>query len=134
MKILMKPKILQASLEATWNQAKHQGFWATWAQLIDLTDPRGEINAYKVHNLKFVIFIPKFPLLQILGLSQTATQAEVTSRWRALSRDNHPDKIKGTEEERRQAQEKFMEIQQAYEILSKAKNRRQRRNRKSDES
>lgn len=104
---------LKASLIATWNQAMHQGFWATWAQLIDLTDPRGEINAYK-----------------ILGLSQTATQTEVTSRWRALSRDNHPDKIKGTEEERRQAQEKFMEIQQAYEILSKAKNRRQRQNRK----
>lgn len=40
--------VRQASLEATWNQAKHQGFWATWAQLVDLTDPRGEINAYKV--------------------------------------------------------------------------------------
>lgn len=40
--------VTQASLEATWNQAKHQGFWATWAQLVDLTDPRGEINAYKV--------------------------------------------------------------------------------------
>ncbi|CAK9798245.1 DnaJ homolog subfamily C member 22 [Anthophora quadrimaculata] len=106
---------LKASLEATWNQAVSQGFWATWAQIVDLTDPRGEINAYKV-----------------LGLSQMATQAEVTSRWRTLSRDNHPDKIKGTEEERRQAQEKFMEIQQAYEILSKAKNRRQRRNRKSE--
>ncbi|XP_054013596.1 dnaJ homolog subfamily C member 22 [Hylaeus anthracinus] len=106
---------LKASLEATWNQAMHQGFWATWAQLVDLTDPRGEINAYKV-----------------LDLSQTATQTEITSRWRALSRDNHPDKIKGTEEERRRAQEKFMEIQQAYEILSKAKNRRQRRNRKSE--
>nr|XP_033330871.1 dnaJ homolog subfamily C member 22 [Megalopta genalis] len=107
---------LKASLEATWNQAVHQGFWATWAQLIDLTDPRGEINAYKV-----------------LGLSQTATQKEVTARWRALSRDNHPDKIKGSEQERREAQEKFMEIQQAYDILSKAKNRRQRRNRKSDD-
>ncbi|XP_076248870.1 TM2 and DnaJ domain-containing protein wurst [Calliopsis andreniformis] len=106
---------LKASLEGTWNQAVHQGFWATWAQLIDLTDPRGEINAYKV-----------------LGLSQTATQTEITSRWRTLSRDNHPDKIKGSEAERRQAQEKFMEIQQAYEILSKAKNRRQRRNRKSE--
>ncbi|XP_078041548.1 TM2 and DnaJ domain-containing protein wurst isoform X2 [Augochlora pura] len=107
---------LKASLEATWNQAVHQGFWATWAQLIDLTDPRGEINAYKV-----------------LGLSQTATQKEVTARWRALSRDNHPDKIKGSEQERREAQEKFMEIQQAYDILSRAKNRRQRRNRKSDD-
>ncbi|KAL6442251.1 hypothetical protein ACFW04_002488 [Cataglyphis niger] len=107
---------LKASLEATWNQAKHQGFWATWAQLVDLTDPRGEINAYKV-----------------LGLSQTASQNEVTARWRVLSRDNHPDKVKGSEEERRKAQEKFMEIQQAYEILSQAKTRRQRRNRRSDE-
>lgn len=42
--------VLQASLEATWNQAKHQGFWTTWAQLVDLTDPRGEINAYKVEQ------------------------------------------------------------------------------------
>ncbi|KAM0724393.1 DnaJ-like protein subfamily C member 22 [Formica fusca] len=107
---------LKASLEATWNHAKHQGFWATWAQLVDLTDPRGEINAFK-----------------ILGLSQTASQNEVTARWRTLSRDNHPDKVKGSEEERRKAQEKFMEIQQAYEILSQAKTRRQRRNRRSNE-
>ncbi|XP_011160116.1 dnaJ homolog subfamily C member 22 [Solenopsis invicta] len=107
----------KASLEATWNQARHQGFWATWAQLVDLTDPRGEINAYKV-----------------LGLSQTASQNEVTARWRTLSRDNHPDKIKGTEEERHRAQEKFMEIQQAYEILSQAKNRRNRRNRRSEDA
>ncbi|XP_071559857.1 dnaJ homolog subfamily C member 22 [Temnothorax nylanderi] len=106
---------LKASLEATWNQAKHQGFWATWAQLVDLTDPRGEINAYKV-----------------LGLSQTASQNEVTARWRTLSRDNHPDKVKGSDEERRMAQEKFMEIQQAYEILSQAKSRRKRRNRRSE--
>ncbi|XP_051175460.1 dnaJ homolog subfamily C member 22 [Leptopilina boulardi] len=106
---------LKASLEATWQEAKNQGFWATWRQIIELSDPRGEINAYK-----------------ILGLSQTASQSEVTSRWRALSRENHPDKIKGSDEERRIAQEKFMEIQQAYEILSSAKNRRQRRNRKSE--
>ncbi|XP_032674441.1 dnaJ homolog subfamily C member 22 [Odontomachus brunneus] len=107
---------LKVSLEAMWNQAKHDGFWATWAHLVDLTDPRGEINAYK-----------------ILDLPQTATQTEVTAQWRRLSRDNHPDKVKGTEVERRQAQEKFMEIQQAYEILSRAKNRRQRRNRRSEE-
>lgn len=69
---------------------------------------------------------------QVLGVSPTATQSEVTARWRALSRDYHPDKIKGTAEERQQAQEKFMDIQKAYEILSKAKNRRQRRNKKSD--
>ncbi|XP_076682060.1 TM2 and DnaJ domain-containing protein wurst [Andrena cerasifolii] len=106
---------LKASLAATWTQATNQGFWETWTQLVDLTDPRGEINAYRV-----------------LDLSQTATQTEITSRWRTLSRDHHPDKIKGTEQERRLGQERFMEIQQAYEILSKAKNRRQRRNRKSE--
>ncbi|XP_014206639.1 dnaJ homolog subfamily C member 22 [Copidosoma floridanum] len=106
---------LKSSLEETWRQAKHQGFWATWGQLIDLTDPRGEINAYKV-----------------LGLSQTASQSEVTAKWRALSREHHPDKVKGTDEERRAAQERFLEIQQAYEILSSAKNRRQRKNKKSD--
>ncbi|XP_066582189.1 dnaJ homolog subfamily C member 22 [Prorops nasuta] len=104
---------LKASLQATWYQARHQGFWATWSQLVDLSDPRGEINAYKV-----------------LGLSQTASQSEVTAKWRTLSRENHPDKIKGTDEERRRAQEAFMEIQQAYEILSQAKNRRQKRNRR----
>lgn len=48
--------VVQASLEATWNQAKHQGFWATWAQLVDLTDPRGEINAYKVRSRNFFGF------------------------------------------------------------------------------
>ncbi|XP_015607451.1 dnaJ homolog subfamily C member 22 [Cephus cinctus] len=105
---------LKASLEETWRQAKHQGFWATWRQLVDLTDPRGEINAYKV-----------------LGLSQTASQSEVTSKWRSLSREHHPDKVKGSEAERKAAQEKFMEIQQAYEILSSAKNRRQQRNRRA---
>lgn len=67
----------------------------------------------------------------MLGLSQTASQSEVTAKWRTLSRENHPDKIKGSEEKRREAQEKFMEIQQAYEILSAAKNRRNRKNRKT---
>ncbi|XP_023245926.1 uncharacterized protein LOC111643064 [Copidosoma floridanum] len=71
-------------------------------------------------------------VLQVLGLSQTASQSEVTAKWRALSREHHPDKVKGTDEERRAAQERFLEIQQAYEILSSAKNRRQRKNKKSD--
>ncbi|KAL7306778.1 hypothetical protein TKK_0001140 [Trichogramma kaykai] len=106
---------LKTCLDETWRHARHHGFWATWRQIIDFTDPRGEINAYKV-----------------LGLAHTASQTEVTTRWRKLSRENHPDKCKGTEEERRQAQEKFMEIQEAYEILSNAKNRRQKKNKKSD--
>lgn len=38
----------QSTLWATWDQMKQQGFWATWRQLIDLSDPHGEINAYRV--------------------------------------------------------------------------------------
>lgn len=67
----------------------------------------------------------------MLGLSQTASQSEVTAKWRSLSKEHHPDKVKGTDEERRAAQEKFMEIQSAYEILSSTKNRRTKKNRRA---
>ncbi|XP_057334756.1 dnaJ homolog subfamily C member 22 [Microplitis mediator] len=105
---------LKTTLWATWEQIKNQGFWATWQQLIDMSDLRGEMNAYKV-----------------LGLSQTASESEITTKWRMLSKEHHPDKVKGSDEERKAAQDRFMEIQQAYEILSSKKNRRQRKNRRN---
>lgn len=70
-------------------------------------------------------------LLQVLGLGPEATQQEITSTWRRLSREHHPDKVKD-ENGRRAAQERFMEIQQAYEILSNSKHRRNRRNKKDN--
>ncbi|XP_063987299.1 dnaJ homolog subfamily C member 22 [Diachasmimorpha longicaudata] len=105
---------LKTTLGTTWEQAKNQGFWATWRQLVDLSDPRGEINAYRV-----------------LDLSTTASESEITAKWRTLSKEHHPDKVKGDEDAKRSAQDRFMEIQQAYEILSKKKNRRQRKNRRA---
>lgn len=84
-----------------------------WKQIIDLTDPHGEQNAYKV-----------------LDLSPTASQSEITAKWRHLSREWHPDKVKDPALQRA-AQEKFMDIQQAYEILSNIKTKRKRRNKKS---
>lgn len=70
-------------------------------------------------------------LLQILGVGPDSSQQEITSTWRRLSREHHPDKVK-EESLRRAAQEKFMEIQQAYEILSNSKHRRNRRNKKDN--
>lgn len=49
-----------------------------------------------------------------------------------MSREFHPDKVK-EEEKRREAQEKFMEIQQAYEIISKIKSKRRGKNKKFSE-
>lgn len=64
-----------------------------------------------------------------MGLLPTASQTDITSAWRTLSKENHPDKVKD-DSKKREAQLRFMEIQQAYEVLSKIKNRRSRRNKK----
>lgn len=66
---------------------------------------------------------------QVLGLSNGASQQEITTKWRALSREFHPDKTKDPTL-KQAAQEKFMEIQQAYEILSNIKYKRSRKNKK----
>ncbi|GLH16351.1 DnaJ protein homolog 1 [Gryllus bimaculatus] len=105
---------VQQSFQDTWTYAQHHGWYETWKQVIDLTDPHGEQNAYKV-----------------LGVSSSSSQAEITARWRALSREFHPDKVKDPEQ-KSVAQERFMEIQQAYEILSNIKVKRKRRNKKFD--
>lgn len=68
---------------------------------------------------------------QVLGLLPTASQSEITSTFRKLSKEFHPDKIKGTVADNRAAQERFMEISLAYEKLSKLKSKRRHRNRKS---
>lgn len=105
---------LKQSLYDVWIYAQHHGWYEVWKQIIDLTDPMGEQNAYKV-----------------LDLPQSASQAEITSKWRKLSREFHPDKVKDPDQQRA-AQETFMEIQQAYEILSNSKTRRQKRNKQSN--
>lgn len=62
-----------------------------------------------------------------MGVLPTASQSDITHAWRALSKENHPDKVK-EESKKREAQLRFMEIQQAYEVLSKIKNKRRRKN------
>lgn len=68
-------------------------------------------------------------VLQVLGLLPTASQSEITSAWRTLSKENHPDKVKDPSK-KREAELRFMEIQQAYETLSKTKGKRRRKNKK----
>lgn len=98
-----------------WTYAQHHGWGEIWKQIIESIDADGEQNAYKV-----------------LGLGPTASQSEITSVWRKMSREFHPDKVKD-DSLRRGAQEKFMEIQQAYEILSKIKSKRRSKNKKFKE-
>ena len=50
---------------------------------------------------------------EVLGVSKTATQAEIKSAFRKLAKKYHPDLNKEAD-----AAEKFKEVQEAYEVLS----------------
>lgn len=106
---------LKQTCHETWRFMLHNGWHETWKQIVDSIDADGEQNAYKV-----------------LGVDPTSTQSEITSVWRKMSREFHPDKVKD-EKLQRAAQERFMEIQQAYEVLSKIKSKRRSRNKKFQE-
>jgi len=103
------------NLGELWDHGRQHGFWSTLQNLIDSLDPLGEKNALKVLDLK-----------------SGSTQEVIRSRYRELSKKWHPDKFKG-EEEKAEAHERFVEIQQAYEKLSSIKHRRMSKNKRSDD-
>lgn len=107
---------LKQTCADTWRFLQHHGWYDTWKLILDSIDADGEQNAYKV-----------------LGVDPTSTQSEITAVWRKMSREFHPDKVKD-ETLQRAAQEKFMEIQQAFEVLSKIKSKRRSRNKKFEEN
>jgi molecular chaperone DnaJ len=57
----------------------------------------------------------------VLGVPRTATDDEVKKAYRKLARENHPDANEGDAA----AEERFKEIQGAYDVLSDAEKRKQ---------
>lgn len=57
---------------------------------------------------------------QTLGVSKTATQDEIKSAFRKLARKFHPD----TADDKKTAEEKFKEVNEAYEVLGDPEKRR----------
>jgi len=53
---------------------------------------------------------------EVLGVPRTATEKEIKAAYRKLARQHHPDLHQG--EAKRQAEEKFKQINEAYEVLS----------------
>lgn len=60
---------------------------------------------------------------KILGLPRTATKKEITKAYRQLAQEWHPDRF-DSEEEKTAAQQKFMDIADAKEVLSDPEKRR----------
>jgi molecular chaperone DnaJ len=60
-------------------------------------------------------------LYEILGISKTASKDEIKKAYRKLARQYHPDNNPGDAE----AEERFKEVQTAYDILSDAEKRKQ---------
>ena len=58
---------------------------------------------------------------QSLGVPRTASDAEIKKAFRKLAREFHPDVAK----DKKKAEEKFKEINEAYEVLGDADKRTQ---------
>jgi DnaJ-domain-containing protein 1 len=57
---------------------------------------------------------------EILGVPRTASESEIKKAFRKLAREFHPDVAKN----KKQAEEKFKEINEAYEVLGDAAKRK----------
>lgn len=64
-------------------------------------------------------------------MDSTVTQAELKSSYKKLALQFHPDKAKDSQT-RREYEEKFMEIQAAYDTLSSLRKKRTKSNQREN--
>lgn len=108
-------KEMKQSLHDLYQFCQYNGWGTCWSHLISLIDPTGESHAYRVLEFE----------------DESPSPEEIQSRCRKLSRKWHPDKYKD-EEKKIEAQEKFIEVQKACDILNTIRQRRQEKSMKPE--
>ena len=63
---------------------------------------------------------------EVLGVSKSSTEAEIKKAYRKLAMQYHPDKFsQASDKEKAEAEAKFKEINEAYQVLSDATKKQQ---------
>lgn len=78
------------------------------------------INQYDFESIKAMFYKASDNAYKILEIHKSATDSEVKKAYRKMAKKYHPDKLQGLGEEHvKGAQEKFQNIQSAYEKIKK---------------
>jgi len=102
------------TISTLYQEMRKQGWQNIYDEFIKALDPKGEANARKV-----------------LGVNENTPEKEIKQIYKKLVRQWHPDRYRG--DNKRDAEKKFMEIQEAYDILtSKKKSHTVNANERSD--
>ena len=91
------------TLNVIYEEGRKNGWKNVYDEFVKALDPKGEANAYKV-----------------LGLNSSSTEVEIKKAYKTLVRQWHPDRYHDPVE-KEVAQEEFIGIQKAYEILTNKK-------------
>ena len=92
----------KSTLWQLYEEGRKNGWGNLYDEIVKSLDPKGETNAQRV-----------------LGVTEKSSKEDIKRAYKTLVRKWHPDRYKG--EDKKEAEKKFMEIQEAYEILSDSK-------------
>ena len=78
------------------------------------------INNRDFESIKAMFFNSKDNAYKILEIDKSATDDEVKKAYRKMAKKYHPDKVMHLgEEHQKGAEEKFRQVQEAYEMIQK---------------
>jgi DnaJ like chaperone protein len=78
------------------------------------------VNSYDFESIKAMFYNSTDSSYRILGIDKTATNIEVKKAYRKMAKKYHPDKLQHLGEQlKKGAEEKFKEVQKAYDQIQK---------------